>query len=119
MNATDKEYLNARIAETIQVARQRTMDPESGKAYTQRTFANAIGLSRTTVSNVENRRQQVSLDYLYRAALVLKLRLDQLLPDPAEVAPSIGLGLIPHQKKQDDSALESLLAQRIKPVRID
>ena len=109
MNELDTECLNARIAKTLQTHRQRAVDPESGRAYTQRAFAKAIGLSRTTVSNVESRRQLVSLDYLYRCALALKLSLDDLLPSPSEVIAVSGTS----DAKQHHDELEDLLARRI------
>jgi transcriptional regulator with XRE-family HTH domain len=51
----------------------------------QEVFAAAMGVSRTTVSNIECGRQRVFLDQVYRAASILGLPVADLLPplDPS------------------------------------
>lgn len=46
----------------------------------QQTFAKAIGLSRTSVTNIENGRQPVNLHTLYVMADVLRRDVSDLLP---------------------------------------
>jgi transcriptional regulator with XRE-family HTH domain len=47
----------------------------------QQSFADALGLSRTTVSNIERGIQRVFLDQVYRAAEILGKRPADLLPE--------------------------------------
>jgi transcriptional regulator with XRE-family HTH domain len=53
----------------------------------QETFAALMGISRTTVSNLECGRQRVFLDHVVRAAGVLEVPLAELLP-PSDYAPN-------------------------------
>jgi len=46
----------------------------------QDAFASAMGVSRTTVSNMECGRQRIFLDQVYRAATVLAVPVRELLP---------------------------------------
>ena len=50
------------------------------RKVSQETFASEMGLSRTTISNIECGRQRVFLDQLYHAAELLKVDLSELLP---------------------------------------
>jgi transcriptional regulator with XRE-family HTH domain len=47
----------------------------------QQSFADALGLSRTTVSNIERGTQRVFLDQVYRAAEILGKPPTHLLPE--------------------------------------
>lgn len=54
---------------------------------TQQTLADAVGLSRASLANIETGRQKILLHYLYRIAAVLKVpRIEELLP--ANVQPT-------------------------------
>src|SRR5260370_12918209 len=57
------------------LARQR-----SEAKMSQRAFAKAIGLSRTSVTNIERGRQPVSLPTLYVMANILRTDVCKLLP---------------------------------------
>jgi transcriptional regulator with XRE-family HTH domain len=46
----------------------------------QKSFAKAVGLSRTSVTNIESGRQPVSLPSLYVMADVLQIEVSELLP---------------------------------------
>lgn len=48
----------------------------------QDAFAKEMGVSRTTVSNIECGRQRIFLDQVYRAAAILKVPVSDLLPHP-------------------------------------
>lgn len=48
---------------------------------TQQDLANAIGLSRTSITNIEKGRQGVSIITLYELSEVLKVKPERLLPD--------------------------------------
>lgn len=47
----------------------------------QQSFADALGVSRTTVSNIERGAQRVFLDQVYRVAEILGKPPTDLLPD--------------------------------------
>jgi transcriptional regulator with XRE-family HTH domain len=46
----------------------------------QDAFAELLGVSRTTASNIERGVQRVFLDQVYKAAEILKVPLSELLP---------------------------------------
>lgn len=52
----------------------------------QTSFAQRMGVSRTTISNIERGAQRVFLDQLYRAAEILGISMTDLLPDQSRVA---------------------------------
>ena len=51
----------------------------------QQNLADALQLSRTTVSNLERGRQRVFLDQVYECAVILDADLTDLLPSVSEV----------------------------------
>lgn len=55
---------------------------------TQVRLAEALGVSRTTLSNIECGRQRLFVDQIYQAALHLSVPVAQLLPDVHEVVAS-------------------------------
>ena len=69
-----------------------------GKAgLTQEMLASRIGLSRTSVTNIEKGRQKVSLDMVYTVAKALGVDPVTFLPEAAGV------------KQQEDEALKKVL----------
>lgn len=50
------------------------------RGWKQDAFAKAFGVSRTTVSNIERGAQRIFLDQVYRAASILGVPVDTLLP---------------------------------------
>ncbi len=48
--------------------------------WKQAAFADAMGVSRTTASNIERGRQRIFLDQVYRAAEILGVPVERLLP---------------------------------------
>lgn len=63
----------------------------------QDAFAKAMGVSRTTASNIERGRQRLFLDQVYRAAEILSVSIDKLLP----VRHSKGQGMVVHAASDD------------------
>lgn len=49
---------------------------------TQDRLGKLVGLSRTSITNIEKGRQNVSLHQLYRIAEVLEIKPEMLLPPP-------------------------------------
>lgn len=50
------------------------------RGWKQDAFAEALGVSRTTASNIERGEQRIFLDQVYRAASILRVPIDDLLP---------------------------------------
>lgn len=63
-------FIGQRVSE---VRRQRNM--------TQEQLADAIGLQRTSITNIERGRQKMLIHTLYEIAVTLKVRVHDLLPD--------------------------------------
>jgi transcriptional regulator with XRE-family HTH domain len=58
-------------------------DVRKRRGWKQVAFAEAMGVSRTTVSNIECGRQRIFLDQVYRAAAILAVPVSDLLPPVA------------------------------------
>ncbi len=69
----------------LAVARKR-------KGLKQLALGSCLGLSRTSISNIERGEQRISLEFAYQAAFVLGVSLQDLLPTLEEVGPSQGSG---------------------------
>ena len=59
---------------------QRLKAARRERRVAQDAFAEAMGVSRTTASNIERGQQRVFLDQIYRAAEILGVTIDVLLP---------------------------------------
>ena len=57
----------------LQSVRQR-------QGWKQDAFAEALGISRTTASNIERGAQRIYVDQLYRAAAILQVPVHDLIP---------------------------------------
>ena len=66
----------------IRLNRERT------PAMTQEKLGSLVGLSRTSIVNIEKGRQHISLHQLFVFASALKVRPEALLPSPADGAAS-------------------------------
>ena len=51
----------------------------------QKALASALGVTRTSISNIENVRHRVFLDQVYAASAMLDVPLSSLLPERAEI----------------------------------
>jgi DNA-binding XRE family transcriptional regulator len=77
----DEKRLYATLGERIRRAREAY---PTGR-MTQAGLAEAIGLERTSITNIEKGNQKIPLQVLYRICEVLKLQLAEILPSLAEV----------------------------------
>lgn len=77
-----------------------------GIGMSQTTLAVALGLSRTTVTNIEGGRQPISLKHFYDAARALGTTVQQLLPED----PDVGEGRT-GRRTDDIDALLNLLSR--------
>jgi transcriptional regulator with XRE-family HTH domain len=55
------------------------------KRHVQKELADALGVSRTTVSNIERGQHRIFLDQVYIAARKLGIGIEELLPTPSEI----------------------------------
>lgn len=77
-----------------------------GRGMSQTALAEVLGLSRTTVTNIEGGRQPISLKHVYDAARVLGTTVQQLLPED----PDVGDGRT-GRRTDDIEALLNLLSR--------
>ena len=70
---------------------QRLKAVRRERRVAQDAFAKAMGVSRTTASNIECGHQRLFLDQIYRAAEALGVRVEVLLPpqQPSEQRPVV------------------------------
>lgn len=60
---------------------QQIRDARQQSSMTQEQLASALGLSRTSITNIEKGRQHVLVHTLYAIAHVLELNVRELLPE--------------------------------------
>jgi transcriptional regulator with XRE-family HTH domain len=70
---TDDQRLYADVGRRIRAARERC-------GMTQDALATIVGLSRTSVTNIERGRQKLLLHTLNRVAAALRMQIAELLP---------------------------------------
>lgn len=61
--------------------------------HNQQDLAEKIGIGRSSISNFESGRQQISLHLLYRIAQVYNTEVHVLIPTVAEIASKVSLEL--------------------------
>ena len=59
------------------------------KGIKQVTLANEIGISKGTLSKIENDKAAISIQKLQKIAIVLNTRLSLLLTDPSDILRSV------------------------------
>ena len=69
----------------VRLRLDRVTDPATDRRMTQAELADAISVTRATVANIENGRQRVSLEMLYRISDALGVDPVSLLPNLDEV----------------------------------
>lgn len=89
-----------------------------GRRVTQEHLAAALGVTRTTVSNIERGHHRVFLDQVYIAAHELGVLLDQLLPrsdDVFLVAPSLTAAdtELPQQAAEEAAAIAKRIVRSV------
>lgn len=72
----DSQLLRRHVGALIKARRKRLK-------ITQEDLAARMGMSRAALANIETGRQNMLLHHLYRFAEMLKLKVTDLLPDPA------------------------------------
>lgn len=61
-------------------------EARSIKHCTQQTLANKVGLTRTSINNIEHGRQKLLLDTLWQIASILDTPIMNLIPQPEEIS---------------------------------
>lgn len=74
----NKDFLYKRIGEKLKEARE-------AKGITQEQLAEACGVLRTSVTNLEAGRQKVPLSLIYDICALLKIEVTSILPSTKEV----------------------------------
>lgn len=87
------------VGHQLKVVRQR-------ERWKQDAFAEAMGISQTTMSNIERGAQRIFVDQLYRAASILQVGINELLPPLEEV-------------KQDDGMVRAAADDPLTPDAIE
>jgi transcriptional regulator with XRE-family HTH domain len=57
------------------------------KGFKQIDFAKELGISKTTLSKIENDKQAVKIPRLQKIAASLKIKITQLFSDPSDLLP--------------------------------
>ena len=80
---------------------------------TQEAFAKAVGLSRTSITNIESGRQPVSLHTLYSMADILGIEVSDLVPPSPKNTVALALTGQPESKltPEEKEQLEMLSAK--------
>jgi transcriptional regulator with XRE-family HTH domain len=60
---------------------KRIREFREGCGMSQEDLAKGIGVARTTLIRFESGAQRIPLEVIYRAAILFKIRVDQLLPE--------------------------------------
>ncbi len=83
MAEVGKNALYRAVGKLVQQHRKGKSDP-----MTQDRLGALVGLSRTSITNIEQGRQHVSLHLIYRIAQVLDVPLSALLPPDSKLGES-------------------------------
>jgi transcriptional regulator with XRE-family HTH domain len=73
------------IEEFYKVVGERIKDERKKQGYTQNDLADAVELSRTSVTNIESGRQKYPLHKLWEIAKFLRVDMAQLLPQNTQM----------------------------------
>jgi transcriptional regulator with XRE-family HTH domain len=97
----DTRGFQAATGELLRRARKR-------KGYTQEDLALWVGISRASYASIENGRQRIPVDVIWRIALHLNLKIEGLLPGPSFQHPGVPLNIWnPHSTAIVDVAVTS------------
>ena len=100
----------SRLYEIIGENIRRTREELPGGKMTQGALADAVGLERSSISNIEKAIQKVSIITLYQIAGVLGVNFIDLLPSETVRAPTSGVGR-PRLTASNASMLTDVQAQ--------
>lgn len=59
------------------------------RGITQEELAQRIGVPRPSYANIESGRQRIPIDIVWRAAVVLRVKVDALVPSPRNSKPHL------------------------------
>ena len=84
------------------------------KHISQKSFAFKLGLTRTSISNIEHGRQKILLDTLWRIADILKVDIVELIPKSDEVDSAFE-GIFPRDtsKKEKDWIIAEFIEEKV------
>lgn len=85
--------------------------------FSQAELARLLGVSRTTVANIENKRQQLTVPMLYRISEVLDVPVADFLPDLHDVSFQETPAIRVAGEKQPLKPEEFAIAKRIEELR--
>jgi transcriptional regulator with XRE-family HTH domain len=57
------------------------------RGFKQQDFANLIGISKSSLSKIENGGQEIKITVLQKVAVYLKIKVTQLFSDPNDLLP--------------------------------
>jgi len=79
--AKRREHRHLQLCERLQKGfGERLKSAREARGEMQKTLANGMGLSRTTISNIERGLQRIYLDQAFQAAALLDIAVIELLP---------------------------------------
>ena len=83
---TDRSNTSRDIARRVQLGfGNRLKQARKEKGMKQLALASKLGLTRTSISNIERGEQRISLDLVYEAADLLGVEVTALIPSMSEV----------------------------------
>ena len=89
---------------------ERFQKARKNAGFLQKNMAAAMGLTRTTISNIERGTQRLYLDQVFHAAQVLSVSVESLLPDLRDIY------AIPAVRTATDSPLPNGVADEVARV---
>lgn len=97
----DKDRFYKHVGEKIRAAR--------GKGLSQEALAAAVGLTRTSISNIEKGRQRLLLHTLVDLAATLKVTPASLLPDRNMLATAAGMEALAGLPEKERTFIEAAI----------
>ena len=93
----------------------RIKDARIKASLNQDALGEFLGLTRTSIVNIENGRQRPSVHLLLQIAKVLNIQLEQLIPDLYQVGSDQEIPLVTIRKKdiQSESKIDSITQQSL------
>ncbi|MFN7141726.1 MAG: helix-turn-helix domain-containing protein [Limisphaerales bacterium] len=100
--AFQREQFYREVGARIRVARE-------SKGLTQEAVAASIGLSRTSLTNIEKGRQKLLLHTLAELASALAVPSSELLPGTVEAVPDVEIKLLSHLNEKQKEFVQRAL----------
>jgi transcriptional regulator with XRE-family HTH domain len=99
-----------KIGQLVMARREATLDPLTGKPYTQDALAKALGISRSAVKKIENENIDVDAERAIRLAALLDVSVDELVR-------AMGFPIEPARLSADEAELIRLYRRIPEPTR--